>query len=579
MTLDEISSKARLGEAELKELDSIPESAEDGFAYFWEKEASSPEPGKHDRPKLYRIEDNTHLRLLVRDLRHRTFVSKIPLTTINPQDTSIIKWISLIRNSFPKLEHDAIDDLITNYRGKLKTSSKKHGKFIIGALLIERILILVHSRIDPGLIRGDKGDMKMYTADLVLHPKSVIRADLLDFGEDEMLLSPYEYDRTYSKGHAEFWGIRPRDVYWEHTDSIRFVYSLDSEEGEVIRPASFDEVGRMLESGELSTTGEARWGAQEAAVSRVEVSRSSMSFSDFYQQYILLSEDVAVHSEFFRNLISPGVLAAYDASRKNKYDYEEDLQHLFQCAFPEHKDFKEKKHPNYILCYFTEVFPGIRPLPPLTETFYRALFSTSAASVLHVGEPISVEPICIGNLHVYNEIEIEEGTLEFVNELIVKLSDYSSKKGRAVLEGVAARILKHSVSNLHLPLIFDFIYDDYIAKKMDGAFARGNTIAKESEIEFKSKDDFLSSGKRFVENKLVPDILRYTNSTEHPRMCIIYGINDDGTVDPIANLPSDRLTAIQNLANKRLLKARIVVETHAIKAKGGFLLLVIFVPT
>jgi len=558
---------------ELVAISEAPEFLERGFVCFWEKPASAPEPGVHDLPKLYRIKDNPTLRSLIRELKERTFVKRIPLKTIRPSDTSTIKHINCIRGSLPKLDSDHIDDLLSSFRGRLRTRSKKRGEFIVGALLFDGGLLLIHSRIDPALFRGRQG--RMYTADLVLHPRNLIRADLLEFAQSETFLYAYEYDRRFAKGHADFWGIRPRDVQWEWTDTIRFYYLVGSPEIELIRPASFDEVETMIQNGEITPSGEVHIGKLEARVVRVDVSRKAMSFSEFYERYILLKERIDDHSRFFDTLVNPFQLPAY-FDRENRFDYEEDIDMLYKCGQPNHVEVKEKKHDRYVLCYFTDLYPGVKPLSPLVGLFYRSLFQSSRTDVLHVGEPISLEPTRIGNLRIHNELYIDEHMLVFVNELIDKIRDYSSKKGKAVLQAVVTKALKHCISNQHLPLVFDFLFRDYIANALDGAFAVEGLAAKEAEIEFKSKDAYLNSPKDFVRRNLVPLIRKYTQSSPFSRLCIIYGIEDDGTLAPIANLPSDRVTEIEMHANKLLAGDGVVVETHAIKTKYGFLLLVMF---
>jgi hypothetical protein len=46
--VDDGTTESEMKEAEMSILAKVPEKAEEGFAYFWEKEASIPEPGKHD---------------------------------------------------------------------------------------------------------------------------------------------------------------------------------------------------------------------------------------------------------------------------------------------------------------------------------------------------------------------------------------------------------------------------------------------------------------------------------------------------------------------------------------------------
>jgi hypothetical protein len=418
----------------------------------------------------------------------------------------------------------------------------------------------------------------MYTADLVLHTNCVIRADLIDFSTESYSLSAYEYDRKFSKGHAKFWGIKARDIRWETSSSIRFILKVESSDTEFIRPATFDEVSLMIENGEISPTGEAFVGEQEAQIVRVEVGRSNHSFEEFYQRYIMLQEDVNLHVDFFSSIVEPGHVLAFDPARIGRYDYEEDIKMLYECADPDHHDLKKKDHHHFTLCYFTEAYPGIRPLPLITNELHKAIFRRKRADILHVGEPLSTSPVEIGKLCIYNEIDIEEDSLNFVNDLIKKTSDYSSNKGKMVLSAIISRYLKHCIGNQHFPIIFDFVFRDYILPKMTGEFSKDGMIVKEAEIEFKSKDAFAGKTSKFVKNTLIPTLKKYVDGKELKRLCILYGIEDDGSVNSISNLPSDRITDLEEGTNRALSKEWYKIEAHGIKASGGSVLMIIILP-
>jgi hypothetical protein len=84
--LEEVVSKSKQEKAAMSVIDRLPEEAEEGFAYFWEKEASKPSPGIHDEPRTYRITDDERLRKLVIDLKSRTLGKKVPFLEVNPAD-------------------------------------------------------------------------------------------------------------------------------------------------------------------------------------------------------------------------------------------------------------------------------------------------------------------------------------------------------------------------------------------------------------------------------------------------------------------------------------------------------------
>jgi hypothetical protein len=575
--LEEVVSKSKQEKAAMSVIDRLPEEAEEGFAYFWEKEASKPSPGIHDEPRTYRITDDERLRKLVIDLKSRTLGKKVPFLEVNPADTSVIKWVQRIIDAYPKLKEDTIDDLLSSFRGTLKTSSKKKKKFIVGVLLLKGLLLIIHSRIDLGLFRGKGSRKEMYTADLVLHPKNVLRAALIEFADDETHLSAYEYDRSMSKGHAEFWGMKARDIRWEQAGTVRFTYWIDSHSIEIERCAEFDEIEKMFDDGELGRDGEGRLGAQDVRVIRVEMGRSTYTFPDFYQHYILLTEEIKRHQSLFNKLVDPNSLPAYDPNLIGKFDYEEDLANLYEIKPGPHVQIHEKKHGRFTLCFFTGVPPGIRPLPKLSELFFSSVFENRRARILHVGERVAVEPTIFGKLEIFNEIELEQDSHEFINEILKKIGDSGSKKGKALLQSFLCMYLRRAVNNIHFPIIFNHIFTDYLSKKLDGEFKKSGLIEKEGSIEFKSKDSVDSSPKKFAE-KLAKTVSKYHSDDKWSRLCILYGVEDDGSIEPIGNMPNDRVTTIEELTNRKLVSKHMQVEVHSIKAKGGFVLMVLLLP-
>jgi hypothetical protein len=137
--------------------------------------------------------------------------------------------------------------------------------------------------------------------------------------------------------------------------------------------------------------------------------------------------------------------------------------------------------------------------------------------------------------------------------------------------------LRRAVNNIHFPIIFNHIFTDYLSKKLDGEFKKSGLIEKEGSIEFKSKDSVDSSPKKFAE-KLAKTVSKYHSDDKWSRLCILYGVEDDGSIEPIGNMPNDRVTTIEELTNRKLVSKHMQVEVHSIKAKGGFVLMVLLLP-
>ena len=200
--------------------------------YFWNKVATKPEDEKEDKLSFNEVEEDQNIRDVIRSLENKIIGNKRSLRDIKPDNPSIKKWIENIMASYPKKDGDRVDDLINEFRIALFTKSKEKEKFIVGILQLNDVLVIAHCKKDPSL--AEMKD-KVYSVKTVLHPKNIVRADIIRNEDGEFTLSAFEYSRKFSVGHAKFWGIEPEDIGWESIGSItlniemeRFQYPIQT---------------------------------------------------------------------------------------------------------------------------------------------------------------------------------------------------------------------------------------------------------------------------------------------------------------------------------------------------------------
>ncbi|MHA2359767.1 MAG: hypothetical protein ACXAB5_05815 [Candidatus Thorarchaeota archaeon] len=549
--------------------------ADPNYAYLWMKGVTVPEAEEEDRPDFYIIQKGPKLANLIRNLQSRVFYKHVELDSISPGNPSVKKWVLRVAEGYPNLNHDLFDDLLNTFREKLRSRSKEHGKFIVGALLTGKLLLLVHSRLDEALFK-DKDSVR--TAELVLHHKSVLRADLISFNGNGMHLSAYEHSKSWSLGHAEFWGISETDVGWDSLGNILLRVELDGFDYQIEIPCDLDVIEQMIDEGTLTKHGEIRFGVQNGKVIRVDANRIGMSFSKFIDTYVLLKEKIKNHEEFFNRIINPDAVFAHDADLVDTYQYEEDSKKVYEIGVSGSTIVRTKEHPRYLLCFFTGTYPRVKPRTSLVSMFYRSIFEGKARDVVHVGEPKSLEPTTLGELRVHNEVYCPEEAHQFIRENLRNMRDCKSRKTNLMLQSILCNFAKIHIKNEHIPEIFDFIDRDIILPSLRSEFADKSLFETEGIIEFKSKDKVDAKPSQFVTKTLVPMIRKYLKTGSLSRYCIIFGIEDDGTFIPLANMPSDRVTHIQETANKELASDNVELEIYPIQVGGGFLLLTLLIP-
>lgn len=553
-------------------------SKSEQYVYFWEKWALAPETEEDDKLNFHLIEVDSTIRDVIRTFSSRTIGKKLLFSDVSPENTSVKKWINKIRESYPEKQDDLVEYLLNTFRHSLYPRSKEKSRHIVGVLLLHDTMLLFHGKKDPSLAEFDN---KIHSVKLILHPKNVLRSVIITNENGTITFSAFEHNRKWSKGHAEFWRIKPEYVTWDSLGNITLTIEFDSDifPYPVTLPLESDRLDEMVKRNLISPTGTVKLGQQEGSITKAEVLRTSMDFSSFYDLYIIQKQKLVAHRDKFLNLIPQNRNSdLLDFKIKNKYRYEEDLSRVYEIMPDDRRTIHDKEHPRYTICFFTKSIPKINPSNALITKIYQSIFENYPLEIWHAGEETSSEPTTIGCLDIYNKVNVNGNLIDFSNKLLNIIQDVESKKTKYLLQNYFCMLWKTNVNNNHFKYLFDYIDDELIRSQLNSMFKLDGLFDKENYIEFKSGDGVSGKPARFVNGNLRPTINKYVKNKTFTRFCILYGIEDNGDIKPLYHLPNDKITSIENSANKQLSNETIQVKVHPIPYKEGLVLAVFMIP-
>jgi len=542
--------------------------------FFWEKLAFIPKNEKEDRMKFHEIEDDPSIKEVIKDLELKIMGKTLLFDKISPKHSSVKKWIDIIRENYPKQKTETVEDLLNTFRSFLYSYSRKKYQFIVGLFLMKDLIMIVHCKKDPSL--AEIGD-EIHSVKLILHHDNVLRAAIIKNENGQLMFSAFEYKKKWSKGHAEFWGIETENVGWESLGNITLNIELESFPHPFQLPIGTKDLDEMIKSRDISPTGNIRIGKENGKITSAFVLKKFMEFSDFFDYYINQKEKLGAHREKFRNLVIQGGLGKYIDSEK-KYKFEEDEKTLYEITAEGSKPIYDKKHSRFIILFSNNSFPGIKPLQPLINKLYQSIFENASLDIFHAGIKPSNESFTIGTLNIYNKIPISPEISEFSKNLLNIIEDSSSKKKIFILQCLFCEFWKRNVKNRYIIDLLNFIIDSKIIPELEFQFKNSMIFDKEEHLEFKSASDVNSKPSKFVKETLIPTIRKYITSGIPKRLCIIYGFEDNGVIQPIYHLKSDQITSIEEMTNKGLINENIQISTHPIPFREGKILLIFIIP-
>ena len=545
--------------------------------YFWEKLATKPKEEIEDKFIFNEVEEDQSIRDVVRTIENKIIGNKRDFSEIKPDNPSVKKWIKNILTSYPKKNKDTVEDLVNEFRSVLRTRSKEKEKFIVGVLQLNDVLVIAHCKKDPSLAEIKD---KMYSVKTVLHPKNIVRADIVKNEDGKLTLSAFEYSRKWSKGHANFWGIEPEDIGWESLGTITLNIELERFQFPIQIPIETEQLKEMVDNKDISATGKITMGREEGKITKVFVYGKVMDYPQFYDFFVTETERLENHKKKFNEIVMPQTQLRTFLSGSIKYQYEEDENKVYEITTQGLNTVYQKEHPRFSICLFTKTCPGIKPTEKLLWTLYQGVFENKTLEIWHAGEESTLEAIKIGSLEVYNQIEISEDLANFSNNLLNQIQDAQSRKGRMLLQYCFCKLCSENIKSKHFKFLFDFFNESIITKEIEFEFKKNDGLfQKEQLLEFKSADDVAGKPTKFAKERLVQTIKKYLDDGNLRRYCILYGVEDNGAIKPLNHLKSDQITEIEKIANKELSKENIKIYLQPIPFKEGLILSVFMIPS
>lgn len=554
--------------------ETLDTKAKKNKVYFWEKSASQPENDQEDKMVFHEIEDDSNIRGVIRNFESKIIGEKLLFSNISPKNSSVKKWINSLMSAFPDKNEDIVEDLLNTFRTTLYNRSKERGKVIVGLLLMRDILLLIHCKKDPSL-----AEMKdeIYSANLILHPNNVRRTAIIKKEDLGTTFSAFEHSRKWSKGHAEFWNIEPENVSWESLGSILLNIEMESFPYPIQLPIEIEDLDQMIRNNEIPTTGKIQIGKEMGNIIEVNVFRKSMAFPEFYDFYVTYKEKLNEHKKKFDELVFPKALQNYEENL-DMYQYEDDGKILLEITAEGNRLIHNKSHPRFTICFFTKDYPGIKPTHKFIHRLYQSVFENHSLDIWHAGEETSDNPIKIGSLNIHNKINVTEATCEFSDKLLNAIQDAESKKKKTILQYHFCEFWKKNIDSKNIKYMFGCIQKSIISD-LEFEFKNDGLLDTEEALEFKSASDVDPKPTKFVNETLIPTIKKYVENGKSSRLCILYGIEDNGEIRPVYHLKSDQIIPyIEEAANKKFSSYNIQIAAHVIPFKEGSILSVFIIP-
>jgi len=541
--------------------------------YFWDKPATMPEKEEKDKLNFNEVEEDQSIREVVRNIENKIIGNKRNFSETKPDNPSVKKWIRKILEDYPDKNDEIVEDVLNEFRSVLRTRSKEKEK-IVGILQLNDTLVIVHCKKDPSLAEIED---KLYSVKTVLHPKNIIRADIIKNEDGDLTLSAFEYSRKWSKGHAKFWGIEPEDIGWESIGSITLNIEIEKFPFPIQIPIEVEQLKEMIENNDISATGKVTIGREEGKITKVFVYGKALTYPQFYDFFVTETEKLENYKKKFDEIVVPQTqLNSFNS--EIKYKYEEDKNKLYEITTSGLNQICKKKHLRFMICFFTKQHPGIKPMPEHLWSLYQSVFENKILEIWHAGEVSALEPAKIGSLEIYNQIEVPDDLSILSDSLLNQLQDTQSKKTKLLLQYSFCKLYSQNIKSKYFKFLFDFFIEDIISKDMEHEFKNEGLFEKEKLLEFKSVDDIKGKPTRFAKDRLVPTVRKYLDAGNLKRYCILYGVEDNGAIKPIFHLKSDQIPEIENLANKELSNDNATVCLQQIPFKEGSILAVFLIP-
>jgi hypothetical protein len=544
--------------------------------FYCEKYALKPDTDEEDKIKISTFDDDSNIREVLRDLEGKIIGKRLLFSDVNPQNPSVKKWINHLMENYPALQEDTVEDLINTFREALYSRSKEKFRIIVGIFLLKDAVLLIHSKKDPAIAEWEG---TINSVKLILHPKNILRVAIIKEENGTVFFSAFEYSKKWSRGHAEFWKIDPEDVSWDSLGNIVLRIEVEGFDHGMQMQIESEDLDAMIKDDRISPSGNIKIGKSEGKIVSVDVFRKTLDFNEFYDFYITQQENLEEHRKKFRELIQLGAIQSFDVKSKTKHKFKDYEEKVFEITSTGEQLIHQKNHPQYTICFFSDVYPRIVPSKSLISNLYDAIFENHRFDIWHAGEETSRSPYTLGALNIFNNCKVSREFDELSQKLLNVISDVSGKKEKYLLQFQFCQFWKANLTNEHLNSMFDFISEDRLIPELKFEFKNDGLFTKENHLEFKSASKFNGKIAKFTKETLLPTIDKYIDEDGLlTRNCILYGVEDDNSIRPILHLKSDMIPKIEEYSNPSLKEKNIQIKAFPIPVNSGAILLILLLP-
>ncbi len=602
--------------AKLKGVVTVSDAFEN--AYFWEKDAIVPPDGSEDISQRYIIRNINETERIV-ELFKAKLIRKVALDSLFKHVPSRRRVISRIifspenRLADGDLDED-INAVLDEFRAQLYPRSKERGRFLVSILHTGRFLMIAHCKKTPSIAEIPKGhgEINIETVKVLLAPQNVIRSIVFEKLDRKTIHAYiYEQSRVLSKAISQFTGIRDiRYINWDIAGEIMLVLQSTKLGVPIIQvPINTTQVEKLIKDGILINMPDNTWyfklGEEVLEVDHVRYHDKNnniwrkTTFKEFYLEYTFGIPFIKQAREEFKRIIYYPYIYAKKKSDSMKIrgftaKYIETWNEIYKIG--DENPIIEKPDIRFKLLFTTDLNPGIVLSKDVIWGIRNTILKYSPKlQIYHVGEKmtspvretISSKPISIGNLEIYNDIPYTP-FLNFVNNLIKKLSDSDSKKSKTILELSLYGILEKWLSDIefhNLSFLFSQLSNIIYRQELRALFTNMGVLFKEDESLIDLKSGRSISEVRSPEEigKIITeDILKYTgrdpNTGLPRRLALIYGLDDNYTPSPVL-IKNDDVTSIQQIVNEHLAREQFEIKIYPVEVDSGFILIIIMLPS
>lgn len=420
------------------------------------------------------IEKIKNILLKLPDPNERKF-SEINLRT-NPRN-----WILSLIDGYPKVDENKMEMLLNDFSDSMQTRMREESKYAV-AMLLRNELVLCHSVFGEETITPEwKTIPRMLDSDNVLRYVRFVKQ------EDCSMVVKY-YEKWATESFVDWLGLPQKDAFYLFGGKYRIYSKIEN--ANVVLELTEEELNRWLKNHPEIREGRIRLSNPISilTVNQIRVGRRKYeNAGDFIQDFVAEKYNINFYREKFKELTS----SPQKKSKENKlsgplelylYKFYDEKDRVVKIEGGESTTVLEKTNPHVDILF---VCKDIEIRSSYLEDIFVRFINGEKINVIHPGMPISAEPITIGSMEIWNELEVTELTnhlIKYYHE--TKLQDEYLFR---TLEFTIFKTLAKTNEETH---IYYFL-ESYTKRIIQEIYSDGRLTKLEDEIlEFKPQEFF-----------------------------------------------------------------------------------------